>query len=214
MLKFSTCSGLLAAFALLGCAAVRPAPVVQNTTLRIPPGTLDRIAIVPFYPTESLGRNASGLVSAAAAAELVARFMTEALAQRGISVIPPSDLEIAFVGQGTPAPRLDPRAAAEVAARKFGATAVMLGTVSRYRERGGEKFGASSAASVAFEVSLYTAPHPQRVWTSRFDETQRAITEHVLNARRYPGGGTRWLTAAELARWGAESAVATLPDPQ
>jgi hypothetical protein len=211
MLKSSSCVGLIVAFGLLGCDAVRPAPVVRNTTMRIPPGTLDKVAVVPFYPKETLAKYSSEGVSPAAAAELVARFMTEALARRGIRIVAPSDLEIAFVGQGIPAPRLDPKAAAELAAHKFGATAVMLGQVSRYRERGGESYGSSRAASVAFEVSIYTAPTPRRVWTSKFDETQRALSENVFNAPRYPGGGMRWLTAAELAKWGADSAAASLP---
>lgn len=211
MLRRWSGSWLVAAFALLGCSAVTQKPVIENTTMRIPPGTLDRIAVVPFYPKETLAKYSSAGTSPAAAAELVARFMTEALAQRGMRVVAPSDVEIAFVGQGVPAPRLDPRAAAELAAREFGATAVMLGQVSRYRERGGESYGATSPASVAFEVTIYTAPIPRRVWTSKFDETQRPLSEQVLNARRYPGGGTRWLSAAELAKWGAESAAATLP---
>ncbi len=51
----------------------------------------------------------------------------------------------------------------------------------------------------------------QRVWSSQFDETQRALSENLFNANRYPGGGMRWLTAAELAQWGADAAVDTLP---
>jgi hypothetical protein len=87
----------------------------------------------------------------------------------------------------------------------------MMGRVSRYREREGKSFGSTSAASVAFDLTVYTAPVARRIHSSQFDETQRPLSEHVLNARRYPGGGTRWLTAAELAQWGAQSAVAALP---
>ena len=31
---------------------------------------------------------------------------------------------------------------------------------------------------------------------------------------RYPGGGSRWLTAAELARWGAAAAAKSLVEGQ
>jgi hypothetical protein len=194
------------------CSAFTPAPVVENRTFRIPPGTLEKIAVMPFHTKDTLVRySADSGSSPETAAELVARFMTEALARRGIAVIPPSDVEIALAGASAAMPSLDPRAAAEIAARDFGATAVMLGRVSRYRERGGERYGASTAASVAFDVTIYSAPAAQRVWTSKFDETQRPLSENVLNAPRYPGGGSRWLTAAELAQWGARSAVDTLP---
>ena len=205
-------SGLAAVSAVaLGCAAVIPAPAVEHRTMRMPHGTLRKVAVMPFYPKDTLSKNLGNGDSAAAAAELVTRFMVDALAKQGISVIPPSDLEIAFVGQGVAAPRMDPRASAELAAREFGATAVLLGQVSRYRERGGESYGAKRAASVAFVVTMYSAPAAHRVWTAKFDETQRAASENVLNAFRYPGGGSRWLTAAELAQWGAESSVETLP---
>jgi hypothetical protein len=107
------------------------------------------------------------------------------------------------MGQGLPAPRLDAKTAAERAANDFGATAVVLGKVTRWREREGSAAGAARPASVAFEVSLHQAPLGRRLWTGRFDETQKSITEAILRARQYPGGGTRWLTAGELARWGA-----------
>jgi len=201
-----------AIIALAGCSAVRPAPVVQNQTLRVPPGTLKKVAVVPFSYKDTLRKySGDGGASPETAAELVTRFLTDAMAKRGISVIPASDFATAFSARGLKPTDLNPRTAAQLAAREFGATAILIGEVSRYRERAGESYGATSASSVAFNATLYTAPAVQRVWSSQFDETQRALSENIVNARRYPGGGMRWLTAAELAQWGAESAVATLP---
>jgi hypothetical protein len=133
------------------------------------------------------------------------------MSKRGIDVIPASDLATALNAQGLKSMDINPRTAADLAAAKFGATAIMIGQVSRYRERQGERFGSTGAASVAFNATIYTTDPVQRVWSSKFDETQRALSEHIVNARRYPGGGMRWLTAAELAQWGADSAIATLP---
>jgi hypothetical protein len=207
----------------LGCSGLaeqvvpRPAPVVQQRIFAVPaPGSLKRMAVMPFYPDPAMGRRVGedeGGVSPAEASALVSRFLSEALAARGVDVIPASDLETAFAGRGTVTPRLDPRAAAELAAREFGATAVLLGEVSRYRERGGEAYGTTQSASVSFEVSLFAAPGAQRLRSARFDETQRPLSDNVLNAPRYPGGGTRWLSAAELARWGAGAAADALISP-
>jgi hypothetical protein len=202
----------VAALALAGCSIVRPAPVVQNQTMKIPAGALKRIAVLPFSHRDTMRYSSgAGETSPAIAAELVARFITEAMAKRGIQVIPASDLSTALNAQGLKPTDINPRTAAEVAAAKFGATAIMMGQVSRYREREGEKFGSAGAASVAFNATIYTTDPVQRIWSSQFDETQRALFENIVNAPRYPGGGTRWLTAAELAQWGAESAVDTLP---
>jgi hypothetical protein len=202
----------VAVLALAGCSVVRPAPVVQNQTMRIPPGALKRIAVLPFSHRDTMRYNSEGGgTSPEIAAELVARFITEAMAKRGIQVIPASDLATALNAQGLRPTDINPRTAAELAASEFGATAILMGQVSRYRERQGERFGSTGAASVAFNTTIYTADSVKRVWSAQFDETQRPLSEHIVNARRYPGGGMRWLTAAELAQWGAESAIDTLP---
>ena len=180
--------------------------------MRIPKGSLNRVAVLAFQPTASYIRARAGSEeSPESIADLVARMMTDALMKRGIEVIGPGDLQIALVAQGLTSSHVDRRAAARIATQKFGATAILFGDVSRWRERSGERWGSSSAASVAFNVAMYSAPGMQRLWTSSFDETQRALSEHVLNARRYPGGGSRWLTATELAQWGIGAAVDTIP---
>jgi hypothetical protein len=175
-------------------------------------GALRKVVVVPFTSRPELARSApEDGVSAASAAELVARFAAEALAARGIPVVPASDFAIALTGESSLTQHLGASEAAELAAQEFGATAVLLGEVWRYRERVGEALGASRPASVGFELTLFQAPSGQKLWSARFDETQQALSENVLNARRYPGGGTRWLTAAELARWGAKAAADALP---
>ena len=69
---------------------------------------------------------------------------------------------------------------------------------------------AKKAAGVAFGLTLYEAPSGRRLWTGRFDQTQHAANVRPLEAARYPGGGSRWLSADELARWGAEATVKSL----
>jgi len=213
-LRRALAAAVVAALVLAGCSAVRPAPVVQGQTLKFPPGALKRVAVLPFRYKDTMRDNsASGGTTPEIAAELVTRFITDALGKRGISVIPASDVSTALAAQGLRPTDINPRTAAATAATKFGATAILVGEVSRYRERQGESYGATDSASAAFSATLYTTEPVQRVWSRQFDETQRALSENIVNARRYPGGGTRWLTVAEIAQWGAESMVATLPTP-
>jgi len=206
-------SGCLA----VGCEArspmrIRPGPVVEASAAARSGEFMKTVAVMPFYPVEPSGRSIGGGPAPVPwdSASLVAGYFADALAAQGVAVIPPNDLEIAFTGQGLPVPRLEPKIAAERAASDYGATAVVLGKVTRWRDREGSAAGAARPASVAFEVSLHEAPGGRRLWTGRFDETQKSITEAILRARQYPGGGTRWLTAAEFARWGADEVAKSL----
>ena len=190
---------------LAGCQQANPR-VVTGQTFSAAAGSTKVVAVVPFYPRPEL-RQRNPDVDSDALAKSVAIYMADALAAQGIRVVPPSDLQISFANDGHPVPRRDPKRAAEVAARDFGATSVVLGEVYRWRDRDGANLGSGTAASVAFTLRLFEAPGGRRLWTSRFDHTQRTLTGDPLIARKYPGGGTRWLTASELARWGANAAA-------
>ncbi|MFQ5415967.1 MAG: hypothetical protein ACE5FL_02850 [Myxococcota bacterium] len=216
------CRGLcvvlaLAAIWLAACESrsplrIRPGPVVNASTIARSAEFMQKVAVMPFYPVAPTGRSIGGGLPAVSweSAALVSGYFADALAAQGVAVIPAGDREVAVEAQGGPVPRLDPRIAAERAASDFGATAVVLGKLFRWREREGSAAGAAAPASVAFEVSLHQAPSGRRLWTGRFDETQRSITEAILRARQYPGAGTRWLSVAEFGRWGAEETVKSM----
>jgi hypothetical protein len=184
-------------------------------TYTVPGEALRKVAVMPPYPRpEFVGGGSPDSVDPGTAAELVGRFLSEALEKQGIAVVHPGDMSLAFVNAGQVTPRLDSRAAAEMAAREFGASAVLIGEVWRYRERSGGGMGGELPASVGFSVALYAAPSGERLWTARFDETQESLMANPLKARRYPGGGARWLSAAEFTRWGAgEMAKALMARP-
>lgn len=201
---------LLLGLAALLVACPKPPAVVKHRVHDVRPGLLTRVAVVPFSPKDFVRSGPEG-ESGTAAADLVARFVTEALRDEGVDVIAPNDLVIAFEGAGSVLPRQDARAVARLAASEFGATGVLLGVVRRYRERSGEAYGSTHPASVYFEIALHQAPGGDPVWTAQFDHTQATVTANPLLARQYPSYGSRFLSAAELARWGAQRSFAQLP---
>jgi hypothetical protein len=189
--------------------------VVDQQTFSASAGSLNRVAVMPFAARTGVVRDPVLVgVTDEQAADLIARFAADALHAEGLSVVPASDMAAIFLNQGRAVPRRDPRRAAEVAEAKFGATSVLMGQLIRWRERRGEAMGAEFPASVAFQMTLHEVPTGRRLWTSRFDHTQRTLTADPLLARKYPGGGTRFLTAAELTRWGMRDAVASLVQGQ
>jgi len=176
--------------------------------------TVTKVAVVPFAARGDLARR--GPENTAATTEdvrkTVTRFVSEELMARGVRLIPADDFALALANAGIdPALPENRRPVANLAAFEFGADGVLLGEVLRFRERTGQSLAAANPASVGFSVTLHDAPAARRLWSGTFEETQQALTENVFNARRYPGGGTRWLTAEELAKWGAEEMSRSMP---
>jgi hypothetical protein len=192
-------------FALAG-ALVAAAGCAQNIVQERAAGpaselAVARLAVVPFRAAPRAG--ADPLPEGAAA--LVGGYVAEGFAGRGLDAVPPSDVEQA-IGEGARAGG----SVVQLARDRFGAEAVVIGTLYRFRERGGQALGTTQPASVGFEVKIYTADG--KLFRSFvFDHTQVALSENALTAAQYPGGGTRWLTAEELARWGALRVVQAVP---
>ena len=198
--------------ALFGCAG----EVAPDEVHDVDPKALARIAVVPFLPAPDFRSGGdSGGASGGEAAEAAARatrIASDAFTAAGFEVIPASDVEQVFEAAGKPVPHGDPLAFAQAVAREFGATAALSGTVYRYQARRGGDLGATRPASVGLELVLRAAPGGRQLWSARFDHTQHALSENALVASRYPGGGSRWLTAEELARWGIDAAAAKLAE--
>lgn len=198
------------AFQIGGCVLLPS--LIDVESLDPPAGPIDRVAVMPFRPQSGLARTTSRSgMPAWEAADLVTRFVSEAVAERGVAVASSRQVEAVLVEAGWVPLDVDPATAAPVVARVLGASALLVGEVARYRERVGGDRGAVASASVAFDLTLHEAPSGRKLWTARFDQTQSDFAGNPLTASRYPGGGTRFLTAAELARWGAELAANAMP---
>jgi hypothetical protein len=57
---------------------------------------------------------------------------------------------------------------------------------------------------VAFTLYLIDVANGRMPWTASFVETQRPLSENILDTRRFLQRGAKWLTADELARWGVK----------
>jgi hypothetical protein len=90
------------------------------------------------------------------------------------------------------------------------ADAVMIGRVERYRERVGDEWGVKSPASVAFVLDLIDVRRGDVVWSARFDETQKSLSENIFALGDIGERGVRWLSAEQLTHEGVRKAVAQL----
>jgi len=90
------------------------------------------------------------------------------------------------------------------------ADAVISARVLRFRERVGEEWGVKSPASVAFILELWDVKRGDLVWSGRFDETQKSLSENIFAIGEFAQRGARWLKAEELASEGVKKAVRQL----
>ncbi|HXG53445.1 MAG TPA: hypothetical protein VNN77_18765 [candidate division Zixibacteria bacterium] len=90
------------------------------------------------------------------------------------------------------------------------ADAVLVGRVQRYRERVGDEWGAKSPASVAFVLELIDVRRGDIVWSARFDETQKPLSENIFALGEISQRGVRWLSAEQLLHEGVKKAVGQL----
>jgi hypothetical protein len=88
---------------------------------------------------------------------------------------------------------------------------IVIGTVWRYKERVGSSGGATRPASVAFDVYLMDVASGALLWMASFDETQRSLSENVLDLKAFFSRGAKWLTANELARYGVKEIINQFP---
>lgn len=92
---------------------------------------------------------------------------------------------------------------------QLGAAFVLGGILYRYRERVGTTYSASQAASIGFDLHVVRTADGAIVWSGRFDETQKALTENIFNIFQFFRRGVRWLTVDEFA---AQAVAETLKD--
>jgi len=197
---------------LLAGASCQPPPVKGQAHPALRDRTITKIAVVPLAIASRVPTGEEGFgTSAEVAATIVAHQLTEALAARGMEVVAPSDVSRALAAEGVDLAKIPLIEAARLAAEEFGADAIMTGRLLRWVEREGGARGAATPAAVGFEMALRAAPGGARLWNGTFDERQKPLGENVLVTSQYPGGGTRWLTAEELARWGAGRLVDAIP---
>jgi TolB-like protein len=202
--------------ALLPACGIAPSTLQSRQSTDIGARQIRRIAVVPpvtatepAQPKVPFGAVLQAPSAERMAPENLAHFLYSALAALPIWQIV-SESEVREVG-GAMAPTSEPNRLRRIGEMVY-ADAVMIGRVQRYRERVGDEWGARSPASVAFSVDLIDVRRGDVVWSARFDETQKSLSESLFSLGDVGQRGVRWLTADQLAQEGARKAIGQLHD--
>ncbi len=95
--------------------------------------------------------------------------------------------------------------------KAFEADAVLVGKIYRWRERIGADYSVQSASSVAFDLQLIRPADGALLWRGRFDKTQQALFDNLLDLGTFFRGKARWMTAEKLAMIGLEDLINKMP---
>jgi hypothetical protein len=119
-----------------------------------------------------------------------------------------SDSEVREVAQTLP-PASETIRLRQIGQRVY-ADAVITGRMQRFRERVGDEWGAKSPASVAFVLELVDIRRGDVIWSARFDETQKSLSENIFAIGDISQRGVRWLSAEQLIQEGVKKAIGQL----
>lgn len=211
-------------FLLLSTTACRSPGDETQTLIGYEVVPLSRVAVMPFLPGNTALQADDQVKPAldctlmefcqevndleAGAEDVLTRQLQQAMERRLGDRVLPLNRSAALFDRLPQNRRVDtPRQLAQRFGRAAEADHVLLGSVWRYRER-----TPGDGASVAFTVYLVEVDNGRRVWRGRFEKTQLALTDDLLNANAFFKKGARWLSAEELARFGIEQVLQDFPE--
>jgi hypothetical protein len=143
---------------------------------------------------------------------MLTEYVQEALeSKHGEKVIPLAEVRKAY--ERIPKDELidTPRAIATRVGEFLKADLMIVGSVWRYKERVGGALAVQSPASVAFVIYVIEVATGKTVWKAKFDQTQRPLSENILEAKRFLKRGAKWLSANELAQYGVKEIFKGFP---
>ena len=219
------CLWLFAIFFLIsngGCQSGR-APVQSQTPLQ---PIIKKVVVVGFRPAIPKGekpdlvRNpitGTGFMSQPVPQDMV-RWLTDQLfdmlvTDKRWNLIPPGQAKgiVENILVSDTRVGMSPLRMIQEVGKTFGADAVLIGQVYRWRDRVGADFGVKSPASVAFDLSLVRPSDGAILWRGNYDKTQRSLFENLFDYKTFVKSKGLWLTADKLAQLGLDKLLEDMP---
>lgn len=214
---------LASALAFVLCLGVCPVAAAQTDSATAPL-SLEKIGLMPFfkgsfgssitetlicpvcdlaYDPESLSPDCD---------KVLTQYVQEALEKKHGHRVVPQPITVKTYAQLRLDERRDtPLALSQKVGRLLGANLMAVGSVWRYRERKGGSRAVESPASVSFALHVVDVESGKILWSKSFVETQRSLSENILDAKAFFERGAKWLTADELAFDGVKQIFKEFP---
>jgi hypothetical protein len=218
----STLLTLALAFSLI--IGVCPGFAQQDDSAAPIPRPLQKIGVMPFFKgssgyslTESLVCPVCQLVYDPQSLspdcdKVLTQYVQEGLEKKfGGRVLPQSAVAKTYAEMPIDDLRDTALALSQKLGKSLSADFMAVGSVWKYRERVGGARAVSTPASVAFALHLVDVQGGKIVWSKSFVQTQRSLSENILDAKAFFDQGAKWLTADELALYGVKEILKEFP---
>jgi len=185
-----------------------------------------RLAILPFL-VERMSDTSRGAVCTVCrdvykrgnisygSQNILTRLLQEKMEEKGtFKVLPKETVEEAFLKSDKRQFELDPKRSFLQLGKALNADYVFIGFVFRYEERVGSALGVEKPASVGFDVHLFCIRDGKMVWTGKVDETQKSLSENLLEIGTFVKGKGTWVTAEELSKIGMGRMLKKISEPK
>jgi hypothetical protein len=144
--------------------------------------------------------------------KVLTQYFQQALEQKYGNLVIPQALVAKTYSQVHPDELRDtPLSLTQKVGKLLGTKFMAVGSVWRYRDRVGGTRAASSPASVAFALHLVEVETGNILWSKSFVQTQRSLSENILDAKAFFDQGAKWRTADELASYGVKEILKDFP---
>jgi curli biogenesis system outer membrane secretion channel CsgG len=196
----------------------------EQTDSATPSPALQKMGVLPFFkgssgysPTESLVCPVCQLIYdpetlSPDCDKVLTQYVQEALEKKlGARVLPQAVVARSYEQMPRDELRDTALTLSQRIGKLLGADFMAVGSVWKYRERVGGARAVSSPASVAFALHLVDVQNGTVVWSKSFVQTQRSLSENLLEAKAFFDQGAKWLTADELASYGVKEILKEFP---
>lgn len=184
------------------------------TSPRFQEYSIKKIAVLPFQTQSILpdGKISEVPPVVEGSDQLLTQIFVERLRATGrYQIIPQEQVEAALkIARAGGSETMTTRLAQKVG-QALGADVVITGRVQAFAERKGGSLGSQRPASVGFVVEMINVGDGQILWSSQYYETQKALSEDLNTLPLFLKRGGKWLTAQELAEYGVDEMIKTLP---
>jgi len=209
---------LLVSFFILGVILAWSVPLKAETkfSLAILPFIIERVedrargAVCPICG----GLYGKGNVLAGSQIYLTQLLQEKMEAMGTFKLLPPEKVEEALSESDRRQFDLNPMRSSIRLGQTLDVDFIFVGFLFRFEQRVGSSIGVDKPASVGFDVHLIRLKDRKMVWTGKFDETQRPLSENLLKMGSFVRRKASWLTAEELSSVGMDEMLTRFPGPK